>query len=81
MHMVIDARGQIFCLYSEEIDLATLGDLHIRRGSQVEPDGLGRWWADLAPVQGPRLGPFPCRSEALDAERAWLEHHRLGRPV
>ena len=30
----------------------------IRRASHVEPDEAGRWWADLSPVGGPRLGPF-----------------------
>jgi hypothetical protein len=31
----------------------------------------------LAPVKGPRLGPFDRRSQALDSERAWLEHYWL----
>ena len=39
-----------------------------RRASHVEPDADGRWWADLSPVAGPRLGPFEVRSAALDAE-------------
>jgi hypothetical protein len=33
----------------------------------------GRWWADLGPVSGPKLGPFDRRSQALEAEREWLE--------
>ena len=35
-----------------------LGTLAIKRASHVEPDGLGRWHADLSPVGGPFLGPF-----------------------
>ena len=31
----------------------------------------------LAPVNGPRLGPFVLRTEALDAERVWLEENHL----
>jgi hypothetical protein len=43
-----------------------------------EPDENGRWWADLSPVAGPKLGPFTKRSEALHAEVEWLRHHVLG---
>jgi hypothetical protein len=38
----------------------------------VEPDDHGRWLADLTPVQGPCLGPFQRRSDALQAEAEWL---------
>jgi hypothetical protein len=79
MHLVIDPAGHIRCLYSETIELQQLGRLLIRRASHVEPDGEGRWWADLAPVHGPRLGPFPFRTQALSAETAWLEKHWLDR--
>lgn len=78
MMLVIDSRGTARCLYGETIALTALGPLTIRRASQVEPDGDGRWWADLSPVQGPRLGPFPLRSQALAAEARWLEAHCLG---
>jgi hypothetical protein len=81
MRLLIDRRGTVRCLYGEAIDLASLGALSIRRGSHVEPDAGGRWWADLAPAGGPWLGPFGRRSAALAAERDWLEAHWLaGRP-
>ncbi|QDU59575.1 hypothetical protein Pan216_04050 [Planctomycetes bacterium Pan216] len=32
---------------------------------------------DLSPVRGPILGPFASRSEALGAEREWLEKYLL----
>ena len=35
------------------------------------------WLADLSPVNGPVLGPFDRRSEALAAELAWLEANWL----
>jgi hypothetical protein len=73
MVLTIDPQGGVCCVYDEKFDLAALGTLHIRRASQVEPDEAGQWWADLAPVDGPRLGPFHRRSQALDAERSWLE--------
>ena len=50
---------------------------HHPRHSHVEPDESGRWIADLSPVSGPALGPFPTRSAALAAEAAWLEANRL----
>ena len=53
--------------------------LTIQRGSHVEPNERGQWLADLAPVGGPVLGPFRLRSEALEAERDWLEQHWLQR--
>jgi len=77
MDLVIDSKGQVRCVYGEIIDLAVLGDLSIQRASHVEPDRSGRWWADLAPVGGPRLGSFAKRSEALEAEAAWLQQHLL----
>jgi hypothetical protein len=77
MDLVVDPRGRITCLYDEAIDLAALGAVTIARASHVEPDASGRWVADLAPAGGPILGPFALRSEALAAERAWLEAHRL----
>jgi hypothetical protein len=75
MDLIIDPRGGISCIYEELIDLAALGLMSIARASHVEPDETGRWLADLAPVGGPALGPFPLRSEALAAERAWLDAH------
>ena len=77
MTLVIDHGGQVRCLYAEGIDLATLGSVTINRASHVEPDGDGLWWADLCPVHGPKLGPFYRRSQALEAEAAWLEMHWL----
>jgi hypothetical protein len=78
MQLLIDPFGQVHCLYSEVIDLTLLGELCVRRASHVEPDEAGRWWADLAPVGGPRVGPFRLRSEALQAEAAWLDQYLLG---
>jgi len=77
LELLIDSTGQIRCLYGEEVDLHQLGMLSISRGSHVEPTPDGRWTADLSPVNGPLLGPFTTRSEALAAEAAWLNAHWL----
>ena len=78
MDLIIAPGGRMRCLYGELLDLDALGRLAIRRASHVEPDGRGRWYADLSPVSGPRLGPFARRSDALAAERRWLQEHIFG---
>jgi hypothetical protein len=75
MRLRVNPDGQVVCVYGEAIDLAALGELSVRRASHVEPDEAGRWWSDLGPVGGPRLGPFPLRSQALRAEAAWLDEY------
>ncbi len=80
MLLVIDRAGQVRCVYDEAIDLATLGRVEITRASHVEPDPGGHWLADMRPVGGPVLGPFPRRSAALEAEAAWLEANWLTPP-
>ena len=77
MQLVINPQGHCRCVYSEEIDLSALGHPLIRRASHVEPDAQGQWLADLAPANGPVLGPFARRSEALAAEASWLEANCL----
>jgi hypothetical protein len=75
MTLFVDRQGTVRCLYAEALDLASLGQLSIRRASLVEADKLGQWWADLSPLNGPKLGPFAVRSAALAAESSWLEEH------
>jgi hypothetical protein len=77
MEILIQPDGRVRCVYAESIDLSAIGQLDICRGSHVEPDGSGRWLADLSPVDGPLLGPFQRRSQALAAEQHWLERNWL----
>ena len=77
MRLVISTDGTVRCLYAEAIDLRSLGLPHIQRGSHVEPTLDGQWQADLSPMGGPALGPFPLRSDALAAESQWLEENWL----
>jgi hypothetical protein len=77
VQLVIAPNGVVSCVYTDELNLTSLGAVEIRRGSHVEPDSNGNWHVSLAPVQGPALGPFPKRSLALQAEIAWLENHWL----
>ncbi len=77
MQIIIQPDGNAKCVYDEAIDVGELGVVAISRGSHVEPDSSGQWLADLGPVSGPMLGPFALRSEALDAEREWLQRFWL----
>jgi hypothetical protein len=72
MDLIISPTGSVRCIYGEAIRLASLGKLEIERASHVEPTASGEWTADLSPVSGPKLGPFPNRTAALRAEQDWL---------
>ena len=77
MELVVTPTGLVRCLYAEQISLTALGTPSIERASRVEPTGDGAWFADLALVGGPTLGPFPLRSLALASEVEWLRMHWL----
>jgi hypothetical protein len=70
--LVIGPAGNCLAIYDDALAFDRLGQIAITRASHVEPDQAGNWWADLAPVGGPRLGPHRRRSDALAAERTWL---------
>ena len=72
----IDPDGNVITVYSDDSQpiMAALGEFAVSRASHVEPDGAG-WTADLSPVSGPVLGPFPTRAEALASEVDWLYTH------
>jgi hypothetical protein len=81
MELVIGADGGVRALYSEEIDLTTLGPLSITRASHVEPDASGQWLADLSPIGGPQLGPYAKRSAALAGEEEWIVVNWVGTSI
>ena len=77
MELVVGCDGGVRCIYDDALDLRELGKLQITRASHVEPDAEGYWWADMGPSGGPVLGPFRSRTEALRAERVWLNARHL----
>ena len=77
MIISIDRNGGVRAIYSDGFNWQALGKALIQRASQVEPDHMGMWWADLTLSDGPTLGPFARRIDAIAAEVAWLEKHRL----
>lgn len=78
--LVVRLDGTIQFIYTDKVRaLFEEGVGFIARASHVEPEPTSpnRWWADMSPSDGPQLGPFDTRTEALAAEVAWLETHRL----
>jgi hypothetical protein len=74
--VTIDPRGALRFIFRDElVDLLDAGQSNITRASLVEPTDDCRWEADLSPVNGPTLGPFRTRGEALAAEVNWLWRH------
>lgn len=78
MIATIGTDGTLQCLYTEELDLDAFGEVSLVRGSHVEPFEGSQWIADMSPVGGGVLGPFPKRSQALAAEVEYLERKLLG---
>ena len=81
MDLIVHPSGQTAAIYAEQIDFTALGKPTIRRASHVEPDESGVWWADLAPMGGPKLGPFAIRSNAIAAETTWLGERLADLPI
>ena len=76
MDLVVDPAGRVRCVYAEAIDLAALGPpddrpRQPRRARRRRAAGSPTW----RPSAGRCSGRSPLRSEALAAERAWLEAH------
>ena len=67
-------NGDLRMIYHDDIaPLLTMGESRIVRASHVEPAAQG-WTADM--VDGPTLGPFALRQDALAAEVEWLQTHK-----
>jgi len=66
--------GTIKFIYADDLrGLMAEGKATTRRVSHVEPNQEGRWTAQI--VDGPLLGPFDTRQEALNAEVKWLKEN------
>ena len=85
---IVIEGGTVRAVYSDALApvLEAIGSGDVTRVSNVEPyDGSGGepfaarypgvWWT-AAMVDGPVLGPFKTRAEALTAELAWLRAER-----
>ncbi len=77
--LLIDASGDVQCLYTELIPLGPLGRLQIRRASTVEFDNTRQGWTVTFP-DGRHLEGFATRAAALEAERGVLNRSLLDIP-
>lgn len=76
--IVVSATGDLQFIHDDALaPLFAEGEVSIERASHVEPDAMGRWFADLSPVGGPLLSGYALRGEALQAEADWLRRNRL----
>ena len=64
------ADGRVYGLYSDQVDLRTLGHVRAERGSHVEWDDDAQAWYATLVASRERLGPFLQRSDAVTIERA-----------
>ena len=79
--IIISQTGQIRFIYNDDLlDLTRQGKTKIQRASHVEPCE-GGWQADMSPVDGPVLGPYITRAEALHHEVDWLLAHNIPKPL
>jgi hypothetical protein len=74
MTLLITPAGNTISLHSDDFDFTRIGAARIQRASNVEPCDQG-WQADLSPVNGPILGPYAKRRQALQAEIDWIERN------
>jgi len=44
---------------------------------EPNPEHRNLWWADMTPVEGPVLGPYDTREEALAREVDWLKEQGI----
>lgn len=73
--------GTLRFIYDETLTpLLNTGAATVQRASFLTEQDDGQWIGNLAPVQGPTIGPFPTRALAIEAEREWIEQHWLSHP-
>jgi hypothetical protein len=76
MKITLSPDGTMKFIYTDKLrPLMRHGQASIKRVSHVEPTEDNKWHADLSPIQGPILGPYETRAEALQAEVRWLEEN------
>lgn len=76
-------NGQMEMIHNDEVFQKNISKdfevVQIKRASNVEPmeDKPGYWYADLAPIGGPRQENFKTRDEAIQFELDWINANHL----
>ena len=74
--IVINPDGSMEFIYADDLrDLIDEGNATIHRVSNVEPGIDGFWYAQM--INGPILGPFKYRQDALNAEIDYINEEML----
>src|SRR2546426_6210454 len=68
----IEVDGTVVAVYTETVDLRTLGHVRAVRASVVEWDEARQAWTARILATDEILGPFATRAQAVTAERAVL---------
>lgn len=66
-----DPTGNGHCLFTEAIDLSSLGALEIARASSIEFNNQSQQWEVKSP-EGERLFSHPSRQACLDWEHQYF---------
>lgn len=80
MKIKINTNGTLNLVYTEDICVEELGKIDsIKRLFHVEPTQDNKWTAkvNIGTSECVVLGPYDKRSEALEAEVAWIEDNVL----
>ena len=70
--IIVTASGRCECLYTEAIDLARLGDLSVRRATDIAFDDASQLWV-VRDNGGREQYRHASREACLDWERGHLE--------
>jgi hypothetical protein len=70
--ITIATNGEARCLYTELIDLSSMGSLEIQRASNIEFNNQTQRW-EVKDLQGHILHTDPCRAECLAWETQNLQ--------
>jgi hypothetical protein len=78
--LIVTSDGTVQGLYTEAIDLTTLGRLRIRRASAIEFDNPAQIWR-VFNAYGLCVHTSPSRQECLRWEqRHWQQEQEISRP-
>ena len=71
VEITIEPDGSVSCLAPDDLDLRTLGTLHVRRASRIEFDNDRQEYVCTL-TSGVVLGGVPTRAPAIAAEVPYL---------